>query len=173
MKLEITKNENGNAENISVMESLCLLYKEQHLCSMSSVNSDKSPHINTAFYAFKGASVLYFLSEPNGLHTKNFDVRPKIAVNIAASDQKWGSELKGAQLFGTCCRVNAMKDLLEGYSLYAKRFLGFSDWIKHPQDLLSGAAETRLYKISILNGKLFDEVSFGKDSYIEFKFEKE
>lgn len=135
------------------------------LCAIASIRENNKSYIHTAFYVFTDGLELFFLSEPCSQHSLNFENNSSTAISIYDSNQVWGKELLGIQLFGKCEGAKG-KDVIKGYYLYAKRYNDFVSWIKHPDELISGIAETKLYKFTTEALKIFDEKRFGKDEYV-------
>ena len=48
---------------------------------------------------------LFFLSDPRSRHASNLGRRPSAAIAVFSSEQSWGGQDRGAQLFGRCARV--------------------------------------------------------------------
>src|SRR5438876_11723295 len=77
------------------------ILKANRLCSIATVASGNRAHINTAFFAYSPSLELYFLSDPDSLHSRNLSARPSMAMTIFDSRQSWDDPGRGIQLFGT------------------------------------------------------------------------
>ena len=154
-----------------ISESVRALLSQGTLCSLASVSAESKAHINTCFFAFDSSLRLFILSEPESRHTRYFKTNPSAAIAIFDSSQEWGNPLRGIQLFGEIKKVDA-GTVVHGYETYAKRFLKFSDWIKKPMELLSGACTTELVVFETKQITLFDEKTFGKDAFIHCEIKR-
>src|ERR1700722_19094081 len=92
------RNADYSSEKLS--KSVLNIIKETHLCSMATINPDGTSHINTAFFCFNEDLDVYFVSDWRTKHCRNLTQKPKVALTIFDSHQKWGDSLRGIQLFG-------------------------------------------------------------------------
>lgn len=150
-----------------ITQSIISILENNHLLTLSTVDKkNNQPCCSTSYYVFDNDLNLYFWTSSNTLHSKNIKQNPKVAVNIFNSTQKWGSLLKGIQMFGTAKIVNK-KELLTGGALYLKRFPNVVTYIKKILDFHSPKLESKMYKITPIKIKLFDEETFGKEEFRE------
>ncbi|MDP1706878.1 MAG: pyridoxamine 5'-phosphate oxidase family protein [bacterium] len=155
----------------AVKKSLDNILNKNILCSIATIRDKNSSHINTAYFCYSSDYEFYFLSDPSSQHVLNLTENQSTAIAIYESSQKWGTNLMGLQMFGTCSLVKKL-EIPKSYLLYAKRFHNFTNWIKHPNELVSGIKETKLYKFTPKKFKIFDEPTFGKDEYVSGIFSK-
>ncbi len=161
------KNENSVQEKEKIMKTVKLILEQNTLLTLSTLDKkNNQPCSSTAYYVFDKEFNLYFWSSPNTLHSKNIKQNFKIAINIFDSSQKWGSLLKGLQMFGVA-REASNKDLLVGGTLYLKRFPKVIKFVKKIFDFNSKKLESKMYKIIINKIKVFDEEVFGKEGFRE------
>lgn len=154
-------------EKEQIMMSIKHILEQNMLLTLSTFDKKlNQPCSSTAYYVFDKEFNLYFWSSPDTIHSKNIKQNPKVAVNIFDSKQKWGTFLKGVQMFGKCRPVNN-KELLLGGSLYLKRFPKVMQFVKKIFDFNSKELETKMYKIEINKIKVFDEELFGKEEFRE------
>lgn len=150
--------------NVSISEIL----NENKLLSMATVNEHGS-WINTAFYCFNKDMEFFILTELDAQHSKNLKENPTIALTIFDSHQEWGpGKLKGIQIFGSCEKTQGTS-LIEGVTLYIKRYPGVSKYMLKPDDLLKGLLGSWVYIIKPQNVKILDEKRFGEENYITAK----
>jgi uncharacterized protein YhbP (UPF0306 family) len=121
--------------------------------------------ISTVFYAFNSSSDIYILTEPFTQHIKNLAYSKSTAMAICESNQEPTKDKRGLQIFGECARAKG-RSLLDGYRLYAARFLWLPDFIKKPEDFAKGIIQSKLFVIHPKEIKIFDEPTFGKEIWI-------
>lgn len=161
------KNKTSKEESEKIMKSVKDILEQNILLTLSTFDKkNNQPCSSTAYYVFDKDLNLYFWSSPNTLHSKNIKQNSKVAVNIFDSSQKWGSLLKGLQIFGTA-REASNKELLVGGTLYLKRFPKVIKFIKKIFGFNSKKLESKMYKIEINKIKVFDEEVFGKEGFRE------
>ncbi|MBI5065941.1 pyridoxamine 5'-phosphate oxidase family protein [Candidatus Woesearchaeota archaeon] len=154
-------------EKEQIMTSIKHILEQNMLLTLSTLDKkNNQPCSSTAYYVFDNDLNLYFWTSSNAIHSKNIKQNPKVAVNIFDSSQKWGTLLKGLQMFGKCRPVNN-KELLFGGALYLKRFPKVIQFVKKIFDFNSKKLETKMYKITINKIKVFDEKVFGKEEFRE------
>ena len=150
-------------------KSIKQILSSNTLFSMSSINKDNTPWINTAFYSFDENLNLYFLSDPNTIHTKNISDKKTVAVNIFDSHQKPEDEKKGLQLIGECHKINDEKEIFSAIKNYGKKYLSFGNLIKAVNDIAKNKMKARFYKIEINYISIFDEEFFGEETWVEVR----
>lgn len=129
------------------------------------VTSNPLPWINTAYFAWDNEYYLYFLSDPNALHSKNIANNQYCAISVFNSQQTGDNGKAGLQIEGTCLRAEG--NILErGLRAYQKRFSGFDKVIKEVDDFDKGIINAKLYAVSISNIKIFDEATFGEETWV-------
>ncbi len=148
-------------EQVKISKSIKKILDKNRLLTLSTSSNNK-PYSNTCFYASDKNINLYIWSEENTTHSENLRKNKKIAVNIFDSRQKWGSLLHGIQAIGTAIPVTNKKELIKTGILYIKRFPKVLKIVKNPLNFNNKVFESRIYKISLKEIKIFDEKAFGK-----------
>lgn len=169
LKIEASKEEDKE----KIIKSGLSILENNTLLTLSTFDKENNqPCSSTAYYVYDDEFNLYFWTDPYTLHSRNIKSNPNVAINIFDSTQKWGSLLKGVQLFGSARVVNA-KELILGGGLYLKRFPGVTKYIKKVLDFHSKKYQSKMYKISISKVKVFDEAAFGKEEFRELVIERD
>lgn len=137
------------------------------LCSIASIKENES-YIHTAYYCFNNKLNFYFISDPSTQHTKNIESNHSVAIALYDSKQPWDNNKCGLQIFGKCEIAKGLK-LVEGTFQYLNRFAGLKQWIKHPDDFIKGAINSKMFLITPSSIKLFDEETFGEEVFISLK----
>src|SRR5437016_13064402 len=106
---------------------------ESRLCSIATVARGNRAHINTAFFAYSADLALYFLSDPESLHSRNLQANPSLAMTIFDSSQRWERPGQGVQLFGTGRRTAGRQADLAA-TVYGTRFPAFGRWLKRSEE---------------------------------------
>src|SRR4051812_42116476 len=88
-----------------LIKTLSRIIKSTQLCSMATTNADGTAHINTAFFCYDQNLNIYFVSDWHTKHCRNFVERPKTALTIFDSHQRWGTALRGMQFFGKASKA--------------------------------------------------------------------
>ena len=145
--------------------SITKILSSNILCSIASINKSES-YIHTAYFCFNDKLKLYFISDPSTQHTANIKSNPSVAIAIYDSKQPWDDNKRGLQIFGKCEIAKGTK-LIDGTLHYLKRFAGLKQWIKHPDDFIKGAINSKMFVITPSRIKLFDEETFGEEVFIE------
>ena len=112
-----------------IRTSMSRILKANRLCSIATVASGNRAHINTAFFAYSPSLELYFLSDPDSLHSRNLSARPSMAMTIFDSRQSWDDPGRGIQLFGTGCKTRGVQ-AARAERTYAARFPSFARWLR-------------------------------------------
>jgi len=147
--------------------SISRILNENILCSIASIKENES-YIHTAYYCFNKKLNFFFLSDPATQHVQNIEKNLSVAIAIYDSKQSWDNNKCGLQVFGSC-EIAKGTNLIEGTLLYLKRFAGLKQWIKHPDDFINGAINSKMFLITPSWIKLFDEKTFGEEVFISLK----
>ena len=107
--------------SIQIIESLVRVLDANTLCSIATVNHDRSPHVNTCFFSYTKDFRLYVFTSPQTIHARNLGSNPACAVNVFSSTQQIGVDLLGVQLFGTAKQLNKTAGFAAFYN-YSGRF---------------------------------------------------
>jgi nitroimidazol reductase NimA-like FMN-containing flavoprotein (pyridoxamine 5'-phosphate oxidase superfamily) len=147
-----------------IWRSLSRILRENVLCSISTVAPGNRAHINTAYFCYTPDLVLYFLSDPGSRHCRNLERNPSLAMTIFRSDQEWGGQDRGLQLFGTC-RCTRGRGTKEAERSYAARFSPYGAWMKglSPAERRQAALlrSYAFYRFLPRRVKILDEREFG------------
>lgn len=150
--------------NRQIQRSVYQLLAENMLCSMASITTEGSAHINTAYFAYTPDLKIYFLSHPNALHCQNMLSNPSMALAIFSSNQTWGRSDRGLQLFGMGNQVTG-REASKADRVYGKRFAKYAAW---KANLTSDSAgrDYRLYRFITFELKVFDEKELGTGLFV-------
>src|SRR5438046_7277622 len=91
------------------------------LCSLATVTPGGRAHINHMYFAWGDRFDLFWISDPDSLHSRNLVKNRSAAVTIYASNQVWGRLDRGIQLFGTAGQATGTA----AARAYARRFRDF------------------------------------------------
>jgi uncharacterized protein YhbP (UPF0306 family) len=152
-------------------KSISEILSANTLLSMASIrntNETLESWICTAFYAFNSSIDLYILTPPDTQHVLNLKYSHSTAVTVFDSHQEPTKPKRGLQIFGEWERAEGLK-LVEGYRLYAARFVWLPDFIKQPEDFAKGIIQSKLFVIHPKVVKIFDEPAFGEEVWITLK----
>jgi uncharacterized protein YhbP (UPF0306 family) len=136
------------------------------VCSMATVNVDRTSHINTAYVCYDSAMRFYFISDVATRHAKNISRNPSLALALFSTEHRWGKPIAGLQLFGTCRRatgITAAKALM----LYGKRFHDYAKYIRTLSKAERLAGSFRPFVFTPTKLKLVDEPRFGEEKFID------
>jgi general stress protein 26 len=110
------------------------------LCALATVSPGGRAHINHMYFAWDERFAVFWISDPDSVHSRNLLRNPSAAVTVYASDQVWGRPDRGIQLFGTA-------GVAASAPAYAKRFRDFDP----------DANDLPYYRFRPRTVKLFDE----------------
>jgi len=91
------------------------------LCALATVSPGGRAHVNHMYFAWTARYEIVWLSDPESRHSRNLSRNRSAAVTIYDSQQTWGGQDRGLQLFGTAgsVRGHAARD---AERVYAARF---------------------------------------------------
>jgi len=138
---------------------------------VASISLDSSPHVHTAFFAFDDELRLFLLSDPATIHGGNISRDPRVAVAVYRTDQSWQNDKQGLQLFGTCAFASGRVKLAAQYH-YAARFVSYQDWFRLLSLTERRAFKSKFYVIEIDRGKIFDEPTFGEETFVSMTVQR-
>jgi uncharacterized protein YhbP (UPF0306 family) len=116
------------------------------LCSLATVSPGNKAHINHMYFAWSGWFDVYWISDPDSIHSRNLLKNRAAAVTVYDSRQIWGKPDRGMQLFGTA-RVVTGRAAGQAAGAYAKRFKDFD----------ADSSDLPYYRFRPRAVKLFDE----------------
>ena len=88
-----------------IRRSLDRILKQNVLCAVATIGPRGRAHIHICYFAASPELELFFLSDPRSRHAANLRRHPSAAIAVFSSEQSWGGQDRGAQLFGRCARV--------------------------------------------------------------------
>jgi len=115
------------------------------LCAMATVSPGGRAHVNHMYFAWSDRFEVFWISDPDSIHSRNLARNPSAAITVYASNQVWGKPDRGIQLFGTS-GVTRSRDAA---AAYAKRFRDFDE----------EGNELPFYRFRARTVKVFDERS--------------
>jgi uncharacterized protein YhbP (UPF0306 family) len=139
------------------------------LCSIATIAPGNRAHINTVFFAVSRHLELYFLSDPESLHSRNLESNPSMAMTVFDSHQRWDAPGRGVQLFGTARRTRG-EQARRAAAVYGGTFPPFARWVRGRT-----AADRRraallrsytLYRFLPTRVKILDEAEFGGATFV-------
>jgi len=153
-----------------VTEGILEILNANPLMAMATTSAQNHPTANYAYFAFesKDKLVAYFMSEDDALHCANLATNPRVSCAFHIAPQKWGENLQGLRLDGTCERLEGMA-VMPALHAYATRFNAFKMVETVIKAFTTGHEEGSVYKITFDSGKILDETRFDYREYIEFK----
>lgn len=122
------------------------LMNASRLCAMATVSPDRKAHVNHMYFASSESFEIFWISDPESIHSRNLAKNRSAAITVYDSRQTWGRPDRGIQLFGTGGEVKGTQ-AREAERVYAKRFHSYGGL----DDSL------RLYRFRPRTVKLFDE----------------
>jgi uncharacterized protein YhbP (UPF0306 family) len=152
-------------ESKNLARSILGIAEKVTLCTMATVNADRTSHINTAYVCYDSALRFYFISDVETQHGKNIAARPSLAVALFSTEHRWGKPISGLQLFGTCRRATglaAAKALL----LYGRRFHDYAKYARSLSKAQRLAGSFRFFVFTPTSLRLVDEPRFGEENFI-------
>jgi uncharacterized protein YhbP (UPF0306 family) len=132
------------------------LLDASNLCAIATVSPGGGAHINTAYFARSPALNLVWISEPGAKHSRNVRAGGTVAIAVYDSNQSWGKQDRGVQLFGSAWEADAAS-AADAETVYASRFPGYRR---------RGLGSYRLYVFHPSRLKLFDETEFGPGRFV-------
>ena len=122
------------------------------LCSLATVSPRGRAHINHMYFAWNDRLDVFWISDPDSIHSRNLARNRSAAVTIYASSQVWGKPDRGIQLFGTAGVVRGR----EGAAVYGRRFRDFD----------ADSNDLPYYRFRPQSVKLFDERSLAPGTLV-------
>ena len=125
------------------------------LCSLATVSPGGRAHINHMYFAWSDRFEVFWISDPDSLHSRNLARNSSAALTIYDSHQVWGRLDRGIQLFGTAGVTNGRASS-NVRSLYGKRF----------RDYDADSDDLPAYRFRPRTLKLFDERSLAAGTLV-------
>ncbi len=153
------------------LDSVYSILKSNRLLSLGTIGIKvNSPHLCSAYYVYDEEFNLYIWTDTNSVHCKDIEKNNLVAINIADTSQKWGSNLRGLQIRGRAYPLSLLQ-MLKPAKLYMTRFPLVKKFIKNPKEF-NTKFDSKLYKIEIEWIKLFDEAKFRKEVWKELAIKR-
>lgn len=168
------------ARNISdprLRSTITRILKDTELCSMATLDRRNRPHINTAYFSYRGLDDLeiFFLSDIESNHCKNLSRNPSMAMTIFRSNQAWDGPGRGLQLFGACARTES-ELARKAEKVYSKRFPSYAKWMsstrRDEKKLGEQLLSYRFYRFLPRRVKVLDEAVYGGAVFITTTFSR-
>lgn len=162
------------ARNLSdrrLRKSITRILRDSELCSMATLDPRNRPHINTAYFCYRGLDGLeiFFLSDIKSRHCRNLLRNPSMAMTIFRTSQPWDAPGRGLQLFGTCSQTEGQL-ARRARQVYAKRFPSYAKWMsstkKGEKKLAEQLMSYRFYRFLPRQLKVLDEAEYGGAVFI-------
>ena len=151
-----------------IYQSIDGILQKNVLFSVATVTEENNvakAWVNTAYYAYSPAFEFYFVTPPTAQHSKNLEINPSAALSIFDSQQGFEGK-QGLQVFGSGEKAEG-DDLDNAYHHYAARFEWLRERISDPTHFEESGMESRLYVVKPHTIKIFDEVTFGPETWVE------
>jgi uncharacterized protein YhbP (UPF0306 family) len=131
------------------------LLEASPLCAIATVAGTRA-HINTAYFAWSDDFRLVWISDPGATHSRNVRRSSSAAVAVFDSQQTWGNEDRGVQLFGTAGELRG-RAAERAADVYAHRFRDYDT---------AERRDYRCYELRPRRVKLFDERELGRGVFV-------
>ncbi len=129
---------------------------------MSIATYGDHPWIASVYYSNDDDMNIYFLSSPETLHARHIAKNERVAISIAASDQKPSDTKRGLQLYGEAQQISDGAKIQHALRLW-KETLNISDPLLTYQNMMKKVVKGRMYRITPKKIKLFDQHLFDVD----------
>ena len=128
------------------------------LCSLATVSAGGRAHINHMYFAWSERFEVFWISDPDSIHSGNLSRSRSAAVTIYDSHQTWGRPDRGIQLFGAARTVKGIA-AKEAERVYSRRFRDFD----------AEGNDLPFYRFTPRQLKLFDERSLDGGTLVTVK----
>jgi len=161
----------GNLSDRRLRKSIIRILRDSELCSIATLDPRNRPHINTAYFSYRGLDDLeiFFLSDTKSRHCRNLSRNPFMAMTIFRTNQPWDAPGRGLQLFGTCSQREG-PSAREAERAYANRFPSYAKWMsstkKDEKKLVEQLRSYRFYRFLPQQLKVFDEAEYGGATFV-------
>jgi uncharacterized protein YhbP (UPF0306 family) len=131
------------------------LLEASPLCAIATVAGTRA-HVNTAYFAWSDDFRLFWISDPGATHSRNLRRSSSAAVAVFDSQQTWGHEDRGVQLFGVAGELRG-RSAERAAEVYARRFREYDP---------AERRDLRCYELRPRRVKLFDERELGPGVFV-------
>jgi uncharacterized protein YhbP (UPF0306 family) len=128
---------------------------QQHMMQLATLAGDQ-PWCCTVYYFHDKVRNIYWASLPTRRHSQEIAEHNKVAAAIAIKFVK-GQPVVGIQLSGSAEQLQPSEAILPLAQQYAEKFGRDAAWVN---DFVAGTTGHRLYKLTLAELYLFDEVNF-------------
>ena len=134
------------------------LLEASTLCAIATVSGTRA-HVNTAYFAWTPEYHVVWISDARSSHSRNLGKNSTAAIAVFDSNQVWGKEDRGVQLFGSARRAGG-RALERARATYSGRFPAYT------AEKLGGYD---VYDFRPRRVKLFAEPELGAGSFVTAK----
>lgn len=128
---------------------------EASVMQIATMHGDQ-PRVNSVYFvAVLDEQSIYWLSEPHRRHSRDIGLNPRVSGAIAVKAEV---PVAGLQFIGTAEEVTALEEIGAIATQYAEKYDGIGRDLSERYQ--AGTNKHRLYKLSITQLELFDEVHF-------------
>jgi len=128
------------------------LMNASRLFALATVSAGGRAHISHMYFAWNDRFDIFWISDPESLHSRNLAARPTAAATVYDSNQTWGRPDRGIQLHG---RAGVARGG-EAARVYGERFREFD-----PE-----GNDLPFYRFRPRTMKLFDERRLGGATFV-------
>ncbi len=151
-----------NPELSRLSPSILQILQMNKLCTLATIDSDGSPYVNTAYYAWDSELNIYMLTPPSTHHSLNVADNAAVAICIFDSTQRWAERHRGLQLIGKCQQARGAEED-KAFSVYSKRHVELLGIVQTPERLRI-KLESRFYIAELDWIKVIDELTYGPET---------
>lgn len=141
--------------------------QSQHLMAIATVGD--ASWVSTVFFVADEALNLYFVSDPSSNHGRHIAKNPQIAVAIFDSHQQVSDQKIGVQMKGRAMQLADPESIREALRLWNMHNPGFEHVITD-ENMEKGTIHSKVYKISPIYAKFFNEKLYGPEGERELYF---
>jgi pyridoxine/pyridoxamine 5'-phosphate oxidase len=133
------------------------------LCAIATVSPGGRAHISHVYFAWNDSYEVFWISDPDSLHSRNLATNRTAGVSIYDSRQVWGRPDRGIHLFGAAGEVSR-RQAAEAQRAYAARFRGYDT---------TALESLCFYRFHPRTLHLFDERSLDAGTLVTVKIAKD
>ncbi len=152
---------------MSENEERMLSYIANHNTIILSTNGPEGPWATPVFFVNRGYRI-YFLSDPDSIHSRNLYGNPLVGAAITEDYKDW-KQIQGIQMKGKAYLVTSLTEKAKVLASFLKKFPAVKHIIETPGSF-KGAAKTQWHCIEPKYLKFTDNtINFGDNFEIELK----
>ncbi len=141
--------------------------QKYHLMTLSTYSG--GPWVSTVYYAVDEDLNLYFISDPSSNHCQHIAKNPQISCAIADSRQRVTDKKVGVQLKGQTTYLADSAKIQKILAMWNTANPGFEQVINF-ENMEKGVIKSKVYQITPIYIKFFNEELYGPEGFKEFKF---